>query len=55
MITLVHIHMNYCRSQVNLSILIGQAMEEMCHLLPTMSNGNISSRSQDTVDLRCSS
>lgn len=44
-ITLVHIHMSCYRSQVYLSILTGQAMEEMCPLLPTMSNGNIPSRS----------
>jgi len=42
-ITLVHIHMSCYRSQVYLSILTGQAMEEMCPLLPTMSNGNIPS------------
>lgn len=54
-ITLVHIHMNYYRSQVHLSILTGQAMEEMCLLLPTTSNGNISFWRQDTVDLRCTS
>lgn len=55
MITSVHIHMNYYRSQVCLSIQTGQAMEEMCPLLPTASNGSISSGNQDTVDLTYSS